>query len=828
MPTQLSLPGFGGGASLGNAQGVITIDTSLAQRAAVTLRRVGHDMGEAFKPVQTTINRLRGDLRSMGREITALGAGAGITAALGLNAARDVRNYRIQFEALLKDEQKADEVMRSLTDQANKFGIEVNEVWQLGRSLIPVLEDGAESLDVWVKRAALLASTNPLKGTTDAVRAIQEYLAGQTISLQRLFNIDPNLIEDAQKQFEDVGEQLDFILGRMGANEDAAKAMANEWVSLKNEIKMALAQGFTPLLETLGPVVRQFTEMLTELRETNPEILSFGAALISIVAVGAPLLVFLGKVIDSLQTIKALSIAPTLGKAGVYGAAIAGGAAAGVGVTRAVGRAFGDERLQEYGIEDAIETFKQALFIVVDMWTKSMVMTTLVLSKGVAGFVKVFATAAGTIGMLLRILGEKLHIESLSEAGENIVEFAENLRVATDEKLAAFAGGVVETQREIMERLAQVLFPPGAEAEAAADGGAGGGGTSVGAPGVSEDALAVFQEYQDERAAIEEETERRRNEIVQAAGDERARLEAQILAAVIEFGEQESRYEQDYYRNRTARAQAAGAEMARAEEDHQRQMARLRQDSLMRQSELIGSRDALGLARERRNYEIERQRAEEDNTVKLSRRNADFALEMAQMETQFQFQRARRAEDFEKRQATLELELALVNQRRDEELALLKTTTETQLDDLKNAALQRISVIDATLVAGLNIVTQAAATAGAMLVWLDRQRQALGSLPGAGRPAKRAASGGYVSGLVMTGEEGREFVLDAKTTRAAEQMVGGGQLTQKNVLATRGGGGQLAVHQNFTFHGDMSAEMRQWYRNTAKDQAVLAFAEVMG
>jgi len=137
-------------------------------------------------------------------------------------------------------------------------------------------------------------------------------------------------------------------------------------------------------------------------------------------------------------------------------------------------------------------------------------------------------------------------------------------------------------------------------------------------------------------------------------------------------------------------------------------------------------------------------------------------------------------------------------------------------------------VIDATLVAGLNIVTQAAATAGAMLVWLDRQRQALGSLPGAGRPAKRAASGGYVSGLVMTGEEGREFVLDAKTTRAAEQIVGGGQLTQKNVLGTRGGSGQLAVHQNFTFHGDMSPEMRQWYRQTAKSEAVAAFAEVMG
>jgi hypothetical protein len=394
MPQQLALPGFGGGQSLGNARGVVIIDTSLAQRAAVALRRVGQDMSKAFKPLETTLKNLGRDFEKMKRSIAALGAGAGITAALGLNAARDVRNYRIQFNALLKDEIEAEAVMRSLTKQANRFGIEVNEVWQLGRSLIPVLEDGAESLDVWVKRAALLASTNPLKGTTDAVRAIQEFLAGQPISIQRLFNIDPNLIEEAQDQFEDVGEQLDFILEKMGANEDAAEAMANEWVSLKNELKLALAEGFTPLLETLAPIVREFTAMLTELRETNPELLKFGAGLISVVAVGAPLILFLGKVIGLLKTIKALSIAPTLGKAGVLGAAVAGGAAAGVGIARGIGRATGDERLQEFGLSDAFETFKQMLFLAADTYTKYSVIVITLLSKAVAGIVRAFALAS--------------------------------------------------------------------------------------------------------------------------------------------------------------------------------------------------------------------------------------------------------------------------------------------------------------------------------------------------------------------------------------------------------------------------------------------------
>jgi hypothetical protein len=246
----------------------------------------------------------------------------------------------------------------------------------------------------------------------------------------------------------------------------------------------------------------------------------------------------------------------------------------------------------------------------------------------------------------------------------------------------------------------------------------------------------------------------------------------------------------------------------------------------MRQQELIGARDALGLARERRNYELERQRAEEDNNVKLSRQNAAFAAEMAQMEQNFQIQKARRAEDFAQRQAKLEEELALVNQRRDEELALLDETTRKQLDDLRNAALQRISVIDSTLVRGLGVVTNAAATAGQMLAWLDAQRRALGGGLGGGG-IKRHAAGGYASGLVLTGEEGPEFILDAATTRAAERMIGG-KLTQQNVLGVSGGHGNLTVMQNFTFHGDMSPEMRQWYRNTAREEAVAAYAEVMG
>ena len=76
--------------------------------------------------------------------------------------------------------------------------------------------------------------------------------------MQRLFNVDPNLIAEAQAQFQGVGEQLDYILGRMGATEEGAKEMADAWVGVKNELRLALTDGFTPLLETIQPLLVQF------------------------------------------------------------------------------------------------------------------------------------------------------------------------------------------------------------------------------------------------------------------------------------------------------------------------------------------------------------------------------------------------------------------------------------------------------------------------------------------------------------------------------------------------------------------------------------------
>src|SRR5690606_11637051 len=97
---------------------------------------------------------------------------------------------------------------------------------------------------------------------------------------------------------------------------------------------------FRPLLmDFVIPAAKQFTEFLRGLRETNPEILKFGAGLTIVVAAASPLLAALGMVAGGLSNIIALSAraAPLLAKVMATGAgrgalAVAGGAlAAGAG-----------------------------------------------------------------------------------------------------------------------------------------------------------------------------------------------------------------------------------------------------------------------------------------------------------------------------------------------------------------------------------------------------------------------------------------------------------------------------------------------------------------
>lgn len=79
------------------------------------------------------------------------------------------------------------------------------------------------------------------------------------------------------------------------------------------------------------------------------------------------------------------------------------------------------------------------------------------------------------------------------------------------------------------------------------------------------------------------------------------------------------------------------------------------------------------------------------------------------------------------------------------------------------------------------------------------------------------ATGGYVdNGVYRMGEKGREFVLNASTTRAAENVMGG-QLTQQRAMSAFGGGRRIEYHDNRRIDSSLSQNDRRVIRSDVMD-----------
>ena len=86
--------------------------------------------------------------------------------------------------------------------------------------------------------------------------------------------------------------------------------------------------------------------------------------------------------------------------------------------------------------------------------------------------------------------------------------------------------------------------------------------------------------------------------------------------------------------------------------------------------------------------------------------------------------------------------------------------------------------------------------------------------------------GGYAYGGIYTlGEAGKEFVLNAPTTRAAERQLGA-PLGQGSFRG--GAGSSIRVDQsNWQFHGSFTEGDKTWFREAAKEAAYEGIVEVV-
>lgn len=382
--------------------------------------------------------------------------------------------------------------------------------------------------------------------------------------------------------------------------------------------------------------------------------------------------------------------------------------------------------------------------------------------------------------------------------------------------------------------------------------------------------VEAYRSYTQQMTQAEEAYEVQRSNIVQQYAMQRVQLEQQYTIqvqrltrnfqiqqmyayqdfaisqsrALRDFGIAESRAELAYYSQRASMASSFHESVRRGEEDHQRQMARMREDHLDTMEDLNASRDALGMKKEIRRFEKERDRAEEDYNVQASRRSEDFARQLREMEAQFKQQRALRRQDFERRQQDQAEDFArqrareqqnmmtqltdmaedhvrqkqLLDENQQRTLDQLKQGYDLQVRMMREAFIDRIRALDPIILGDYHEYQKyLQRLAEQFRGWLNAQGSLIPSSGGSGKtPTGYRLFGGYTRtpGLYAMSEDSRpEFVLNGDTVVAAERAIGG-NLSQSEIVNrfSQSTQSSLQVIQTFEFHGSFSDREKQWFK----------------
>lgn len=389
----------------------------------------------------------------------------------------------------------------------------------------------------------------------------------------------------------------------------------------------------------------------------------------------------------------------------------------------------------------------------------------------------------------------------------------------------------------------------------------------------------ALEEYSMAVTQLELDTASERERIARDSGIDLARIERDIgdqrADAIESYHREATEAEEEYYKQRAERARDFGIETARMEEDHQKTIRRMRVDSEVRQKSAINARDALALLEERRNYERDRRRTEEDYRTDMARRSEDFARELAQSEEAFKEQQAARERAFQEQLAALQEQLreqqATREQAAKEELDTLEDGRTQQLRGLYDQKEEELETIEEEndkqkkeLKDGLNKRLEESRKAQRKALLdarnnFDKRRQEAGlynnrelteyrrfrddalatlrqfvtnanaELRGLSFNANTMGGfqhGGYAGmGVFRMGEAGREFVLSNPTTMAAERLMGG-RLSQAGVLGAMASGGGPSVHNSFVFQGRLSEDEKEEYRAIAYEQTLKAVKDI--
>jgi hypothetical protein len=311
----------------------------------------------SFKAFEgTRLGKLQSGLGLIEEKIRGISAVAAGFAAGGLLASNSIYRTERQFAALLGSQEKATKEMAKLRKFADEMNAPFTQVLEAATQLTPIAKRSGAEFNKLLLITQKLAMIDPAQGITGSRIALSELISGDVTSIFRRFELGISrdefrqIVDDAGGDVNVLLESLDKLLDKTGITTKAMKEMADPFALLGDEAKQAADAAFRPfLMDVLIPFVKELTTFLRDLRETNPEMLKFGAGLTLAVAAGAPLLKLITSLIGGFKALKAASVGLNLaqglktgkGAGGAIGKALAvgGGVIAGAGIAQGLANA---------------------------------------------------------------------------------------------------------------------------------------------------------------------------------------------------------------------------------------------------------------------------------------------------------------------------------------------------------------------------------------------------------------------------------------------------------------------------------------------------------
>jgi len=338
----------------------------------------------------------------------------------------------------------------------------------------------------------------------------------------------------------------------------------------------------------------------------------------------------------------------------------------------------------------------------------------------------------------------------------------------------------------------------------------------------SQQRASLVQQGLEQINQIEANYVKQRSQLIaqyeQSSANAVASFNFQQAQAASQFAQQQAQAEQQYHENRKKAQESYQKESQRAARDHQKALRKLEEDHADKVRDLVAARDALGLSREKRDFERrkrdleegyneEKKRRQEDQRQRLREMDEQFAKERAQRQADFEFRQQQAAEQFAFQQAQakaqFEERLKQLDAQHNEEVSKARQQQAEKLRELelayrqeqvtrRNAFLDILRDLNANLLNEENLRNQYYARMQADLVnFLQSTASGVGN--GSNLPGYQ--SGGYTPEGPIRTHLG-EWVADKQSTRTLEKLVGG-RLTRDSIQTFAQGGGSTTVNMHF-------------------------------